>query len=574
MAITNKWLTPYQRSFQEIKRKLIESLMGINGPDGRRLVTDYTEGNILIIILSLFAAIAEVLHFYIDNAARESFLATARKYESVKRHGYLVDYHPNGAVAAHVNVTLIREATGNSIGTQLTISSNTAFSDDAGNTWYPAYDVVWYSNVSKVDVPVIQHEPYSISSLVNMVIPQGSRPTITLGTLPDGKFYENGTMELTIGGESWALVDTFAYSSPTDKHFMVEIDDQLNPYIKFGDGVFGASPTPGSTITNAKCYLTSGSKGNIQASSIHTVPGDISSQISGVQASNIQPASGGSNYETFNMLKEHIPLSVKTLGVAITKEDFESLAKLVPGIGKAKADYECGRKLTIYVSGDTNVTVADSKVKEVLTTLQQKAPLTTWLNVKSAGVVEILLEISVTGRKSYKRTEIQQAVLQALYDAYNAQTSDIGGHVRISDIYALIDNLPQVDYLHITKFYTKPWPVTLYGNKSLLLGQFSLDQATGSMTYFIQFTSSSAFTVRAVKNGNKAFECTVGGTNSIVDTANGFQFTLPVLNNNYQAGFRYQVTVSEPNHDYEDPGFNVPVFQSASQLVLTVNEVV
>lgn len=573
MAITNKWLTPYQRSFQEIKRKLIESLMGINGPDGRRLVTDYTEGNILIIILSLFAAIAEVLHYYIDNAARESFLSTSRRYDSVRKHGYLVDYHAKGAIAAHVNLTLIRESTGNSIGTQLTISSNTQFTDSQGNVWYPAYDVVWYSNVSKVDVPLIQHELYTGSQLNGTIIPSGGRPTIFLGTLPNGKFYENGTMELTIGGESWTLVDTFAYSSSTDKHFMVELNENMDPYIKFGDGVFGAKPSAGSSI-NVKFYLTSGGAGNIEASAITNVPSDISSQVSGVQCSNIQPASGGSNYETFNMLKEHIPLSVKTLGVAITKEDFESLAKLVPGIGKAKADYECGRKLTIYVSGDTNVTVADSKVKEVLTTLQQKAPLTTWLNVKSAGVVEILLEVSVTGRKSYKRTEIQQAVLQALYDAYNAQTSDIGGHVRISDIYALIDNLPQVDYLHITKFYTKPWPVTLYGNKSLLLGQFSLDQATGSMTYFIQFTSSSAFTVRAVKNGNKAFECTVGGTNSIVDTANGFQFTLPVLNNNYKAGFRYQVTVSEPNHDYEDPGFNVPVFQSASQLVLTVNEVV
>ena len=63
-------------------------------------------------------------------------------------------------------------------------------------------------------------------------------------------------------------------------------------------------------------------------------------------------AGGGSNYENFTMLKEHIPLSVKTLGVAITKEDFESLAMLVDGVNKAKADYECGRKLTVYISPD------------------------------------------------------------------------------------------------------------------------------------------------------------------------------------------------------------------------------
>lgn len=571
MAIFNQWLSPYQRSYQQIKSKLIGSLMGIKDSNGNTLVTDYSEGNILIVILSLFAAIAEVLHYYIDNVGRESFLVTARKYDSLRKHAALVDYHPSGGVAAQVNVTLLRPTTGGSISTQLTLTTSMQFTDASGNVWYPAYDVVWYSNVSTVVVPLIQHERYTISALVGQVIPSGGRPTIGFN-IPDGKLYEKGTMELTIGGESWTLVDTFAYSTPSDKHFMVDIDENLNPYIIFGDGVFGAIPSAGSTINSAICYTTNGSNGNVSASSITSVPSGISSSINDVECSNIQPASGGANYESFNILKEHIALSVKTMGVAITKEDFESLAKLVPGIAKAKADYECGRKLTVYVSGLTNVAVADSKVKEVLETLKQKAPLTTWLNVKSAGTVEIMLEMDVTGKKSYKKTEIQSAVTQALYDTYNPQNSDIGGAVRISDIYSLIDNLPQVDYLHITKFYTKPWPTTLYGNRSLIIGQFSLAKAKGSMTYFILFSSSTEFTVRAVKNGNQAYQGTVGGTNSIVDLANGFQFTLPIIANGYQAGYRYQITISEPNHDYEDPGFNVPVFQSSSQLILTVNE--
>ena len=571
MAIFNQWLSPYQRSYQQIKSKLIGSLMGIKDSNGNTLVTDYSEGNILIVILSLFAAIAEVLHYYIDNVGRESFLVTARKYDSLRKHAALVDYHPSGGVAAQVNVTLLRPTTGGSISTQLTLTTSMQFTDASGNVWYPAYDVVWYSNVSTVVVPLIQHERYTISALVGQVIPSGGRPTIGFN-IPDGKLYEKGTMELTIGGESWTLVDTFAYSTPSDKHFMVDIDENLNPYIIFGDGVFGAIPSAGSTINSAICYTTNGSNGNVSASSITSVPSGISSSINDVECSNIQPASGGANYESFNILKEHIALSVKTMGVAITKEHFESLAKLVPGIAKAKADYECGRKLTVYVSGLTNVAVADSKVKEVLETLKQKAPLTTWLNVKSAGTVEIMLEMDVTGKKSYKKTEIQSAVTQALYDTYNPQNSDIGGAVRISDIYSLIDNLPQVDYLHITKFYTKPWPTTLYGNRSLIIGQFSLAKAKGSMTYFILFSSSTEFTVRAVKNGNQAYQGTVGGTNSIVDLANGFQFTLPIIANGYQAGYRYQITISEPNHDYEDPGFNVPVFQSSSQLILTVNE--
>ena len=573
MGITNKWLNPYQRSYQQIKAKLVESLMGLKDKDGQKLITDYSEGNILIIILSLFAAIAEVLHYYVDNMARETFLSTARRYDSVVKHGALVDYHARAAIAATVDVILSRSITGNSIGAKLTIPQGTLFTDQSGNSWLSARDVTWYSNVTTCKVPIIQHEKYTTSALNNMVIPTGDRVQLNLGTLPNGKYYEHGSMSLQIGGESWVLVETFAKSKPTDKHFMVSVDESLNPYIMFGDGTFGKKPAAGAKITNVVFYLTNGSQGNVKSNTITSVPSVISSSITDATVSNAYDAGGGSNYENFTMLKEHIPLSVKTLGVAITKEDFESLAMLVDGVNKAKADYECGRKLTVYISPDGGAVASSELISRVYNLLSQRAPMTTWLKVKSAGKVQIILEMDVTGKKSYKTAEIQTQILTALYNAYSPEQAEIGGSVRVSDIYALIDNLSTIDYLHLTKFYIKPWPTTIYGNKELALGQFKLNKATGSMTYFITFNSSTTFTVRSVSNGYVATG-SVGGSLQVVDKANGFDFSLDIQNNSYQSGYRYSITVSEPNHDYEDPGFNLPVFENASQLTLTVNEIV
>lgn len=573
MGITNKWLNPYQRSYQQIKAKLVESLMGLKDKDGQKLITDYSEGNILIIILSLFAAIAEVLHYYVDNMARETFLSTARRYDSVVKHGALVDYHARAAIAATVDVILSRSITGNSIGAKLTIPQGTLFTDQSGNSWLSARDVTWYSNVTTCRVPIIQHEKYTTSALNNMVIPTGDRVQLNLGTLPNGKYYEHGSMSLQIGGESWVLVETFAKSKPTDKHFMVSVDESLNPYIMFGDGTFGKKPAAGAKITNVVFYLTNGSQGNVKSNTITSVPSVISSSITDATVSNAYDAGGGSNYENFTMLKEHIPLSVKTLGVAITKEDFESLAMLVDGVNKAKADYECGRKLTVYISPDGGAVASSELISRVYNLLSQRAPMTTWLKVKSAGKVQIILEMDVTGKKSYKTAEIQTQILTALYNAYSPEQAEIGGSVRVSDIYALIDNLSTVDYLHLTKFYIKPWPTTIYGNKELALGQFKLNKATGSMTYFITFNSSTTFTVRSVSNGYVATG-SIGGSLQVVDKANGFDFSLDIQNNSYQSGYRYSITVSEPNHDYEDPGFNLPVFENASQLTLTVNEIV
>lgn len=573
MGITNKWLNPYQRSYQQIKAKLVESLMGLKDPQGQKLITDYSEGNILIIILSLFAAIAEVLHYYVDNMARETFLSTARRYDSVVKHGALVDYHARAAIAATVDVILSRSITGNSIGAKLTIPQGTLFTDSNGNSWLSARDVTWYSNVTTCKVPIIQHEKYTASALNNMVIPTGDRVILNLGTLPNGKYYEQGSMSLQIGGETWVLVDTFAKSKPTDKHFMVSVDESLSPYIMFGDGTFGKKPAAGAKITNVVFYLTNGAQGNVKSNTITSVPSVISSSITDATVSNAYDAGGGSNYENFTMLKEHIPLSVKTLGVAITKEDFESLAMLVDGVNKAKADYECGRKLTIYISPDGGAVASSELINRVYNLLSQRAPMTTWLKVKSAGKVQIILEMDVTGKKSYKTAEIQTQILTALYNAYSPEQAQIGGSVRVSDIYALIDNLSTVDYLHLTKFYIKPWPTTIYGNKELNLGQFKLNKAKGSMTYYITFNSSTTFTVRSVSNGYVTTG-SVGSSIQIIDKANGFDFSLDIQNNSYQSGYRYSITVSEPNHDYEDPGFNLPVFENASQLTLTVNEIV
>ena len=570
--ITNPWLGTYQRSYQQIKSKLIEGLSNIKDDNGKQLITDVSEGNILIIVISMFAAIAEVLHFYIDNAGRESFLPTARKYSSVLKHGKLVDYHARSAIAATVDVTLVRPLTSSSKGKVISIPQGTEFKDKAGNTWLSAKNITWNTNVSTCKVPLIQHKYYEFENLYGTPIPNADQIQISLGTLDDG-LYEEGTMAMEIGSETWVLVKTFAYSKPTDRHFMVQNTEEDIPVIIFGDGTFGMKPVPGSIITVVSCYITNGSDGNVSAGSITDVPPIISSAVSDATISNVNAAGGGSNYEDFNMLKEHIPLSVRTLGVAVTKQDFIDYAMQVDGVNKAKMEYECGRKMTIYISPD-NAAVASSELcNRVLNHLKKFVPLTTWLKVKSAGKAKIILEMDVTGKPSFKSDDIKDQVLQALYDKYSPDHSSIGGSVRISDIYALIDNLSMVDYLHITKFYIVPWPKTIVGSKDLEFSTYSLNKATGSTSYYIYFENATSYTIRSLTGG--FVKTSIPITSTIInDTKNGNQFSLSFVDNQYDKGSKYQFTISEPNLDYNDPGYNIPVFEEASQLVLTVNEII
>ena len=139
----NKWTNPYSRSFQDIKEDMISVLTSIPSPTGGKLITDISEGNILVIIISAVAAVVEMLHYYIDNAARESFLDSARLYSSVLSHGALVDYLPRGANPATVNVILTRELNKDTSQIDNTIPSGTLFYDSTGNTWQTLSDIIW-----------------------------------------------------------------------------------------------------------------------------------------------------------------------------------------------------------------------------------------------------------------------------------------------------------------------------------------------------------------------------------------------------------------------------------------------
>ena len=433
-------------------------------------------------------------------------------------------------------------------------------------------NVTWNTNVSTCKVPLIQHTYYEFENLYGTQIPEGDQVQISLGTLTEG-LYEEGTMSLEIGSETWVLVKTFAYSKPTDRHFIIQNTEDDIPIIIFGNGRFGMKPEAGSIITAVSCYITNGSKGNIPAGNISDVPSDISQAVSDATISNINAAGGGSDYEDFNMLKEHIPLSVKTLGVAVTKQDFIDYAMQIEGVNKAKLEYECGRKMTLYISPD-NAAVASSELcYRVLNHLKRFAPLTTWLKVKSAGKAKIILEMDVTGKASFKSDDIKNQVLQALYDRYSPDVSQIGGSVRISDIYSLIDNLSMVDYLHITKFYIIPWPKTIVGTKDLEFSTYSLNKASGSTSYYIYFQDNTKYTIRSITGGFVKTDVPITAT-TINDNKNGNIFSLSFVDNQYDKGSKYQFTISEPNLDYNDPGYNIPVFEEASQLVLTVNEVI
>lgn len=572
--LTNPWIRSYQRSYQSIKAQLLEDLANIKDDNGNQLITDLSDGNILVIILSMFAAIAETLHFYIDNAAQESFLSTARKYDSVVKLGRLVDYHPKAATAARVDVRLNRNSS--ATGDVVTIPKGTEFKDTAGNTWLSTRPVTLGAYVDHVNIPLIQHSFYNLDKLegLSLIIDTAddtksvSSIMISLGSI-EGGLYEQGTLQLEIDGKPWVEVTSFAYSKEGDRHFMVETDDDGIPYIIFSNYVSSASI--GERITKASCYITKGSSGNVAANSITNVPSIISSILESATIFNMEAAGGGTNYEDIQTLKQNIPLSIRTTGVAITKQDFIDRALLVSGVREVAIEYECGKKMTLYVAAANGLIAAEDILESVRNQLKPSLPISTELTVKSVGKNLMVLDIEVIGKRGFTNDNINEEVMTALMTAYAPENSSIGSSVRISDIYALVDNCKSVDYLHLNKFYVTPWPKLIVGYGVMEFSTFRIEKVSIKTTYLIVMTGDNIYTLYSVTGGFIKKNIPISSTR-IVDTNNQNTFTM-ALSGELRSGNKYQFTLSNTDTDYSEANYSVPVIESESQVTLTINTV-
>ena len=570
MSVTNEWITPLQRSYQQIKDQLISNLK-LKIPE----ITDFSEGNIFVILISIFAAIAEVLHYYIDNMGRETFFTTARRYSSLLKHAKLVDYHVKAGTAARVDVN-ITKSDGTPIASDLQIPINTQFVSADGTIFLSTKTIIWEKDTYGVNIPLAQKE---FRDNITFGTVTSSSIVITLGDLGSGYYYQEGSMTLyaMVGStrQEWELVSTFAYSGPTDRHFMVEMDVTMQPYIKFGDGVNGAKPTVGSVLRGSY-YVTKGVAGNIDANSITSAPAVVSPAGSTV-VTNPYPAVAGSNFETFEMIKEHVPMSIRTLGVAITKEDYEDVTKMTPGVDKAYVNYICGKMVDIYITPDGGGIAPQALIDSAYQTVLKRKVITTSVNILATGVSEVYLNLDVTGKKSFRAQDISNQIVDALLQDFNYNNSDIGRPIRISDLYALIDNLTMVDYLTIKNLFLKPWAQRLGNTVSYLnMSYYLVTSITSKVDFILTYVkASNTFTLVEAESGITAASIPLGTITNV--SYYGNTFSLRIDNPTagvYVNGDQWQFSIIPNNQDQELTDYTIPVITDKSAITLNITEVV
>lgn len=600
MSVSNPWLTPYQRSFESIKAKLV-SQMRLNVPE----VTDFSEGNIFMIIISIFAAIAEVLHYYIDNMARETFFTTARRYSSVIKHAKAFDYHIKLANPASIDVYL-KQKDGSPLpnngtnGIAFSVNDD-AFTDSKGNEWRLSTNSFWEAGTYSAVLPLAQYSASKTETYNNYS--QGS--VLYLPSLSGDELYAEGYFTCKVGDVTWELVDTFAHSKANDTHFMVELDINLKPYVKFGDGIFGSIPANGSTITIGY-RTTKGDGGNIEANGITGLIDSITKEAPNAVISYSTPGTGGTPYETFDMIKAHLPLAVRTMGVAVSKQDYIDLVETFPGISKAYAQYLCGRQVEIYITPFGGTQASTDLTEKVKKLLEKSKLISVEAEVYSTVEAYIYIDADITGKKSIKFTDINSEVTEALVEAYSWRNSSPSRTVRLSDLYALIDNLPTVDYLILNSAYIVGRPYAKGHENGIIVLNFeitrddftSADNIPEDFTYSFQVDDNTVDGNDTILKNEWGDSITVEywyqgrwnedegdqfpfGTPARITTTLGdkkliFEFTFSVIPYGDTGGnsTNYEFKISRnllAKQELKPSGYNIPII-TANTLKLNINE--
>jgi len=483
MFITQNWVGYLDRSYQQIKNSLLARLV-VNNPE----ISDHTESNILIILLSMFAGVGEMLNYYIDNMAREAFLATARKYVSVVRHAKFIDYAIKASTSAFVDVVFsLKDGSGAYVAAtgDVLIPQGTKVSDGSNIQFFTVEDTTIPNG--------------AISTIVSAAN-RYERSNVTIG-MTDGSpnqrillpsnFVHGSLMNVMIGSEFWYLYSYLGKMTPVTKGFVISVEEDGNAYLEFGDDVHGAIPVSTLAIIGT-FYITDAELANLPPHTITQIPDGFVVGTPGVSLTVDNPdyASGGSGVEDIDWIKNLAPKSLRTLDRAVTYQDYIDIAELVPGVGKAAVRYCCGKFVEVYVLPKTRGNSTEVLLANVLSEMNIKKMITTIVEVFNAGISRVWIQAIIYGKPFYTADQILIDVINALDADYGYAVMKINGRIALSDIVGTMENLEKVDRVDLLKIRVEPFVAIANGSLPLDLVWNDLPHVSNQYRYDVVFDDS------------------------------------------------------------------------------------
>jgi baseplate J-like protein len=456
--------------------------------------TDRSEADFGIVLIELFAYMADILSYYQDRIANEAFLSTAQERRSVIQHLRLIGYEmaPAAPASARLNIVVA-----NNINDTIVIRTgdqfSTASTPDRKSVLFEYTDTkpLIIDLTAPTVIPALKPDgtPDLNFKMVVDAIPVKEGRSIVNDVIgvsdgtPNQRFLlaQPGVLRGTLlvspqtspPSAPWNLRQTLAFSRAADPDFTTETDENDVTTVLFGDGQYGQIP-PASTALLASYRTGGGPSGNVGIGQISSINNSPQLQLLGAKVFNRLPASGGAERESIDQAVKFAPTVFTSMQRAVTAQDYVAQAKLFPGVSKARAAAKNWNEIQLFIAPTGSGELPNDILKrDLLAYFEDKRMLTTSISIEKPNYVNIIVAVDVTVRSVFRTDDVladAKATMAALFD-FNAV--DFGQSLYLGDTYQALEARPGVDHVFVSRFarFDDPSPIAKDGRIVLLANE-------------------------------------------------------------------------------------------------------
>ncbi len=452
-------------------------------------------GNVL---LELFAHAGDIISYYIDAVANESFLGTAQTRRSIIEHLGLIGYRLSTAAPASAELTLTIPALSTA---PVVIRKGTAFA----TTSQRDSPSVRFEYTGKDDLVVDFESTPDAGGLFHAKTPipveEGRFVTDEVLGVSDGTAHQSfplvhprlilrslgaaqdrtpdievlSELKLSSAIIHWTLRENLVFSGPDERDFVVEIDAEDRAEVVFGESV----PPAGSEV-RATYRVGGGEHGNVVRNAIQTIADAPELTRLRAEVINEKPATGGSGRETIEHAVQHAPKVFRSMRRAVTATDYESLAREFSGVGKVRAQATAWNTVTLYVAPQGGGAVSDVLTANLIAYFEDKRSIGTRIEVLTVDYVPIFVTVDVDVEPYYLAQQITEQVRQAVRALLAFDNVAFSQVLYLSKFYEAIEAIDGVAGVHISEF-TRPGQVeAVHPEGKLVMGENQLAQVPRS----------------------------------------------------------------------------------------------
>ncbi len=263
------------------------------------------------------------------------------------------------------------------------------------------------------------------------------------------------TVHVSVSGIKWKHARTLYGRKGDETLFTSEVGADGSESVSFGDGVNGARLPSGQGNVIATYRKGLGPDGNVPRMTLTTLldkPLGLKSVI------NPGPAYGGADPAGSNDIRAAAPSSVRTFDRIVALADFENAALEYAGVARAFArmawdvDDEAVRLTVAGPGGDP----LSSQVKSALAAyLDNRRDPNRKLVIQDVTQIPIQVIATVRASPGHPADQVATAAGVALATGLSFDKLTIGQPIRLSEVYALLQNVPGVLSAEVTRLNFK-----------------------------------------------------------------------------------------------------------------------